>query len=1342
MSAARATGAPARSQATGALETGRRRAAAGRGRPVTGPQALLALQRNAGNAAVSALMLAKVRSPGAGTAEIDAALVELRRSEPAVEKVEKGLRAAKAAGVPVDLEGIKPPASALAVTTTGFGPGSVPGKKPVPPPKPVPAVSPLGKAGKAAPKPRAGGAGARRSPGPPAPRGGGAVAAGGPAPLTADKLLQAPVPPTPVRPDQDPAFTQVTGNVKAVAKAKKAHPPAAAKAKEAQDAAVAPADDVAGQAKAAKVDAMDAQQPGSFDKKAFIAAVKAAIEAKSPKTLKEADDYKASGKAGEVKGEVKGLVSQGTEGQAKDIETATQAPPDASKAVPKPVTPMAPEQPGTAPAVPAAGAVPKPAPAEQVNLAAGKHEANREMADADVSEQQLAQSNEPAFEQALADKKAAAAHADTAPAQYRQQEKDVIAQDKAQAAVATTTGVTGMQGAKAKALAGLVADKAKTKSADEAKRAEVTAKIQGIFAATEADVKKILDGIDPKVEAAFTQGEARARATFEGYVAAKMSAYKKDRYGGWLGGLRWAKDKLLGMPSKVNEFYTAGRELYLKEMDGVISRVADIVGGDLGAAKRRIAAGRAEIASYVKSLPAGLPKVGSQASKEIGDKFEQLENDVTAKQEAIVDDLATKYVESRKGLDERIEALQAENKGLVDKAIGAIKAVINTIRELAAMLRDVLARAAGVVGQIVKNPSGFLDNLIAGVKGGILKFKDNIVDHLRKGLMSWLFGALAEGGVELPDTFDLKGIIKLLASIFGLTWTNIRNRLVKQIGEPAMAAIEKGVEIFQVIASQGVAGLWQMLLEKLGNIKDMILEQVKDFVITKIITAGITWLIGLLNPAAAFIKACKLIYDVVMFFVNNASRILKFVNTIIDSVADIVRGNVGGVIDKINDVLGQMVPIIIGFLASVIGIGGIGQKIRQIIETLQKPVNKAIDFVIKTGLKLAGPIIRGLKGISGKIKAKVAAGKAWVKGKIEAGKQWAKGKVEAGKKWVKGKVAAVKGKLAGKPGADQRSPEQKQRAVDAAIRDVEAVMFRPGANRAKVARALSSIRSRHALTELRLVDGGSPGQYRAHATLNPTRDSKDAKSDDVTGMVAAYRGIHFKASMKPEEYRQAVAKSLVGMPTFSTAALKFAGGKEADGSDVSDDDKQVAAMYILDQVQKAKNPGVVRQWWGNKKQEFDSMYLALLQRFINSYEKFAKEASEGKAGDFSASPFISTTKKPAHAAAYAIRGKFMKEEERRTSGVVGRAMVYLFSLKQLAEQDPANVEKLNEQGKIKVKARIIQEGEVTFSGVIPGENLVAEHDAPAGITDEELGRRLRATATEKAKAHGGLKSWD
>ena len=346
--ARQATG-TARNDVTDVLAAGKRRAG-------VDPRAVLALQRQAGNAAVGALMAAKLKSPGEQAAtEIDAALKEIRRDEPAIATVEKGLKAAKAAGVPVELEGPKPSASALAVTKTGFGPGSVPAKKPVPPPKPIPAVSPLGKAAAA----KAGGPGKGLAGGKapaPAPSGGGAAPAiMAPAALPADKLFQPPVAPIPVRPEEDPAFTRVTGSIKGFARAKKAHPPAASKAKEAQGAALPPTDDVAGQAKAAKVDAMDAQQPGTFDKQAFIAAVKAAIEAKSPKTLEEADEYKKSGKAGEAKGQVKGLVGQGKAGQAKDIEAATAAPPDQSKAVPKPVTPMAQEQPGPSRAYPGHG---------------------------------------------------------------------------------------------------------------------------------------------------------------------------------------------------------------------------------------------------------------------------------------------------------------------------------------------------------------------------------------------------------------------------------------------------------------------------------------------------------------------------------------------------------------------------------------------------------------------------------------------------------------------------------------------------------------------------------------------------------------------------------------------------------------------------------------------------------------------------------------------------------------------------------------------------------------------------------------------------------------------------
>ena len=705
---------------------------------------------------------------------------------------------------------------------------------------------------------------------------------------------------------------------------------------------------------------------------------------------------------------------------------------------------------------------PKPAPAEQLNLAAGKHEANQEMAEGDVTEPQLAQSNEPQFQQALADKKAAAAHADTAPGEFRKQETEVIQQGQADA-TDDTAGVTGMQSAKGAALAKLVADKGKTKTKDEAKRAEVTAKIQSIFTATEADVKKILDGIDPKVEDEFDEGEAAARATFETYVAAKMSAYKKDRYSGWLGGLRWAKDKLFGMPDKVNEFYEAGRELYLKQMDKVISRVADIVGNDLNAAKKRIADGRNRDRD-LRQEPPERPEEGRRR-RVAGDRRTVRAAGERGRLQAGVGGRHP-GLEVRRGP----QGSRRPDRGAAGREQGpgrqGHRRHQGRHQHDPRAGRDAHERAGPggrrrrrhhqAPGCVPRQPDRRHQGRHPQVQG----------QHPRspaQGTAGLAVRRARRGGVELPDTFDIKGIIKLLASIFGLTWTIIRNRIVKQIGEKAMGGGREGRgDLPDHLAREGVGGLWEMLLEKLGDIKEMILGQVKDFVVTKIITAGITWLIGLLNPAAAFIKACKLIYDIVMFFVNNASRIAKFVNTIIDSVADIVRGNVGGVVNKIDDVLGQMVPIIIGFLASVIGLGGIGQKIREIVDTLQKPINKALDFVIKTGLKLAGPIIRGIKGISGKVKAKVAAGKAWVKGKILGGDD---------------------------------TPTGKQKRLDRGLSAAQAAVNRLPGKRIAAALArpvLAAIRMRFGMTSLDLVARGE--RWMVRGVVNPG-DEEETRGD-------------------------------------------------------------------------------------------------------------------------------------------------------------------------------------------------------------------------------------------------------
>ena len=118
-----------------------------------------------------------------------------------------------------------------------------------------------------------------------------------------------------------------------------------------------------------------------------------------------------------------------------------------------------------------------------------------------------------------------------------------------------------------------------------------------------------------------------------------------------------------------------------------------------------------------------------------------------------------------------------------------------------------------------------------------------------------------------------------------------------------------------------------MIVEKLGDIKEMILGQIKDFVITKIITAGITWLIALLNPAAAFIKACKMIYDVVMFFVEQRQpdhevrqhrpRLGRRHRSAATSAASSTRSRTCSA---------RWCRSSIGFLASLLGLGGIARE--------------------------------------------------------------------------------------------------------------------------------------------------------------------------------------------------------------------------------------------------------------------------------------------------------------------------------------------------------------------------------------------------------------------------------
>jgi len=767
-------------------------------------------------------------------------------------------------------------------------------------------------------------------------------------------------PNSPASAQNDPGFKAVVKSTKSVAAQEKNHPPAGKKSAEAQAAAVSPANEVESKAQNKQVQEMNQQQPGQFNAGAFKAALMEKISAATPQTLEEADNFKDQNKLDSVKGDLSSQVSQEKKQAANPIEEKTKEQPDTSGIGPKSVTALPPKQAGKAPSdIGADQAAPKPKSKSEVSLQAGSKSIDKQMADANITDRQLASSNEPQFQTALESKKTAQTHANTAPNAYRQQEQGIVTQAQAQAQATAQTQLQGMHGQREQLLTQVVGLQTDTKGQDEQKRSQVANHIQGIYNNTKQKVETALSQLDGEVNQQFDSGAAAAKTQFENYVDQRMKRYKDERYSGLVGKGKWVKDKLFGMPSEVNAFYQEGKGMFLASMSQTIDKIANKVATKLNSAKAEIAKGRQEIQKYVASLDPSLRQVGQEAAQNIGAKFDELEQSVENKQNELIDSLAQKYNENLQVLDTQINEMKAQNRGLLNKAMDAMGGAIKIILEMKNLLMGVLAKAGGAVEKIILDPIGFLGNLVGGLRQGFQNFQSHSDQHLQKGMVGWLTGTLASTGVQMPESFDMKGIFSLATQVLGTTYQAIRPRAVKAIGkkgEESVSALESNFEMFVILKNEGVGGLWQFIQDKIGDLKSMVIDTIKSFVIETVIKQGIMWILSLLNPASAFVRACKAIIDIIMFFIQRGSQIVELVNAVIESVTAIANGAVGGAAKAIENAMSKALPVIIGFMASLLGLGGITGKIQDIIKRVRGPIEKAIDWVIAQAVKFAKKI--------------------------------------------------------------------------------------------------------------------------------------------------------------------------------------------------------------------------------------------------------------------------------------------------------------------------------------------------------------------------------------------------
>ena len=413
-----------------------------------------------------------------------------------------------------------------------------------------------------------------------------------------------------------------------------------------------------------------------------------------------------------------------------------------------------------------------------------------------------------------------------------------------------------------------------------------------------------------------------------------------------------------------------------------------------------------------------------------------------------------------------------------------------------------LLKVGAAFKKILKDPLGFVRHLIDAALLGLNNFLKNFGDHLKKALLDWLVGALP--GIYIPKAFTLSEFGMFVLSILGITWAQIRAKIVKALGpngETIMKGLETAFDIVVALIKGGPAAAWDLIKEKLTNLKDMVVDGIVGLVTDTIIKKAIPKLIAMFIPGAGFISAIISIYGAIMTFVEKLSKIVAAVKAFVDSIVAIANGQIAAAAGRVESGLETMLSLTISFLANFFGLGGVANKVMEFIKKLQGLVDKGLDTAINFIITKAKALFAKLFG----------------------------------------------GKKDDKP--DERTPEQKQADLEKGTDEGDALLANDNLSPEDVRAKLPAIKAKYKMTRLELItENHTETNETDHieGEVNPKR-AKPPKTK-ISGDSLISLHLTRPTWIKTEEYdvRVEIKKRHEALADFTGRAPK--GAMKADGT--------------------------------------------------------------------------------------------------------------------------------------------------------------------------------------------------
>ncbi|GGJ33295.1 phage tail protein [Deinococcus roseus] len=834
---------------------------------------------------------------------------------------------------------------------------------------------------------------------------------------------------------QDPRFQKTVWDLQDKSRKLGQHDPASKKRGDLENAAQDPANARSAGAAASQVATMDGAPTGSVQPGNFTGLLRQEIDRLMPQTLDNADQFMQHGEASQIQQAAGGAVQQQTDNASGTLQaTAAQAPDPGSQPV-RTATPLASETPAQTPNVDTSGAVPQPKQNFDAGIKQNLDTGKDELKKTELPESSFKKANDSRFSKVLDQNQKLQSQALTGLQSYPRTENQIQSAAKSAVSGDSKKGAASLARARVQGGTAVRLKQQSAKERNESRRKAVTDNIERIYNKTRTAAQKHLDGLQDEAMRQFEQGLTRAADNLKRNAELEKEKFREERYSGVTGAARWVADLFRACPDGLKEGFKRARAKFTQETDVLVNRIGQFVDSRIKAAKSEIQRGQSEIQTYVQSLPSDLQSVGLNAQRDMESRFSEMQSSIDTQAQELAQKMAERYQKAQEDADSAIKKLEEENSGMLRGLVDAVGEVIRVLMEFKARLQAALRKGEETIKLILNDPIGFLSNLLAAIKGGLNAFVGNIWTHLKAGFMQWLFGSLMKAGIQPPTDLSLGSIFKLVLQVLGITYDRMRAKAVKLIGERNVRLLEKLYEHIQTLISGGIQALWEKVKEDLGNLKQMVIDAIQNWLIETVIKQAVMKVVSMFNPAGAIVQAVIAIYNTVMFLWEKANQILSFVEAVINSIHAIATGAIGGAIGWIERSLASMIPLVIGFLARLIGLGNVSNKIREFITRVQGKVDAAIDKVIAR-------IVETVKKPFGK----------------------------------------------GKNSEDKRTDAQKQADLQQASQEGTALLKNPKLSLKKIKGKLGALKQKHRLTQIDLVaDQQKQSKETAHiyASINP-----------------------------------------------------------------------------------------------------------------------------------------------------------------------------------------------------------------------------------------------------------------